>query len=124
MSSSAAICADLSPDLVVGRGDCLFQLLLNLESLRSCSMFPHCRSLIRCDIVFRMLSWLRFCSSVGARISLSILKSSHQKMSAWLVDVDLMMRCIILASSELKRTRLFLLRYRRHVERKCGGSLW
>ena len=65
----------------------------------------------------------RCCSGVGARISLSRLKSNHQKISDLLAVVACIIACMIFPSILLNRLRLFLSRSIRHVDRKWGGSM-
>ena len=101
-----------------GRGVCLFQLVLNRVAIIKCSMLPHWRSLIRWLMSDRMLSFPLIVSGVGARMSMSKWKRSHQKMSDWLDVVACSIVLISFARRASNRFLLFLFRNLRHVERK------
>ena len=88
MSASAAICAAIFPILESGRGDDVFQLVLNVVSLNSVSMLPLWKSFRRSWMICLMDLLPRDICGVGAKISISKWRSSHQNGSALSVVFD------------------------------------
>jgi hypothetical protein len=81
-----------------GRGLLLFQLVFISVWLSRCSMFLHWKSLsLERMMDFTEECWSSCCLGVGARISISECKSSHQNAAELLVVCEWRMQLIMVA---------------------------